>query len=173
MKVLHEQGSFGPSAALRAGGDARTAIAGEERLAPGTSALAAVETRRGVLRRVMLGVAGLGLVGITAGCGADGADEGGDGDRSDADAPVTGVSEVAVRDDYFEPAAIEVPAGTTVTWRWEGKHDHNVVADDFESETQTEGSFAQTFAEPGRHEYRCTLHGGMRGEVVVTGGDRS
>ncbi len=65
---------------------------------------------------------------------------------------------------------IEVRAGTTVTWRWDGDHPHNVVGDDFESEIQTEGTFAHAFAALGRYDYRCTLHGGMRGAVVVTEG---
>jgi plastocyanin len=82
--------------------------------------------------------------------------------------PVAGVTEVAVRDNEFAPAAIEVPVGTTVTWRWEGEEEHNVVGDGFESPVQTEGEFAQTFAEPGTYDYRCTLHVFMRGEVVVT-----
>jgi plastocyanin len=83
--------------------------------------------------------------------------------------PVAGVTEVAVRDNEFAPAAIEVPVGTTVTWRWEGEEEHNVVGDGFESPVQTEGEFAQTFAEPGTYDYRCTLHSGMEGRVVVTG----
>lgn len=86
----------------------------------------------------------------------------------DLGTPVTGVSEVAVQDDQFAPAAIQVPAGTTVTWQWEGEEDHNVVGDTFESPTQTEGIFTQTFDEPGTHAYECTLHLFMRGEVVVT-----
>lgn len=85
----------------------------------------------------------------------------------DPGAAVAGVSEVAVRDQLFAPAAIEVPTDTTVTWRWEGEQDHNVVGDGFESQVQTEGEFAQTFAEPGTYAYRCTLHFFMRGEVVV------
>lgn len=137
--------------------------------ASGLLALSTAVTRRDFLRRAALGVAGLGLVGLVAGCGSNAAGDGDDRGRSDADPPVTCVTEVAVRDNHFEPAVIEVPVGTTVTWRWDGKNSHNVVADDFESETQTEGTFAHAFAEPGRHNYRCTLHGGMRGEVVVTG----
>jgi plastocyanin len=112
-----------------------------------------------LLRRSALGVAGLGLIGLVTGCGS--------GDGGDDEAPVTGLIEVAVRDNDFEPAAIEVPVGTTVTWRWDGDNAHNVVGDDFESETQTSGTFAHAFAAPGRYDYRCTLHGGMRGEVVV------
>ena len=82
--------------------------------------------------------------------------------------PVSGVTEVAVRDDEFAPPAIEVPAGTTVTWRWDGEDEHNVVGDGFESPVQTAGEFAHAFSEPGTYDYRCTLHFFMRGEVVVT-----
>ncbi len=87
---------------------------------------------------------------------------------SDPGPPVTGTTTVAVRDNRFAPAAIGVPAGTTVTWEWEGDNDHNVVGDNFESAVQEEGQFTHTFAAPGTYDYRCTLHGGMTGEVVVT-----
>jgi plastocyanin len=82
--------------------------------------------------------------------------------------PVSGVTDVVVSNNEFEPAAIEVPLGTTVTWRWQGEEKHNVVADGFESPTQTTGVFAHTFAETGTFAYECTLHYFMRGEVVVT-----
>ena len=85
----------------------------------------------------------------------------------DPGAPVAGVTDVAVRDDRFAPAAIEVPAGTTVTWRWEGEEEHNVVGDGFQSANQVDGEFAHTFAALGTYAYHCTLHFFMRGEVVV------
>jgi plastocyanin len=86
-----------------------------------------------------------------------------------ASGAVSGVTAVAVRDNFFEPAAIEVPAGTTVTWNWAGNTHHNVVGDAFESPVQESGDFSYTFNTPGTHDYECTLHGGMRGQVVVTG----
>lgn len=86
----------------------------------------------------------------------------------DPGAPVSGVTEVAIRAQDFDPPAIEVPAGTTVTWRWASNELHNVVADDFASPNQTDGTFTQTFAAPGTYDYRCTLHFFMRGQVVVT-----
>lgn len=92
------------------------------------------------------------------------------GGQSDPGPPVAGVTEVAVGDNFFAPVAIEVPAGTTVTWTWDGNNDHNVVGDGFESPVQIQGGFAHTFSAPGTYDYRCTLHGGMRGEVVVTNG---
>ena len=167
MKTLRADKPWGSAAGRAAAQHGATGREQADRVPRTAWGLTTVETRRGVLRRAMLGVAGLGLAGLAAVCGADGADDGDDRGRSDA--PVTGVTEVAVRDNYFEPAAIEVPVGAMVTWRWDGDNPHNVVGDGFESEIQTEGTFAHVFAEPGRHEYRCTLHGGMRGEVVVTG----
>ncbi|MDQ3442960.1 MAG: cupredoxin domain-containing protein [Chloroflexota bacterium] len=88
--------------------------------------------------------------------------------RLDPGTPVVGVSQIAVQDDQFAPAAIEVPAGTTVSWEWDGIEEHNVVGDGFESSAQVEGDFSHTFNEPGTHAYECTLHFFMRGEVVVT-----
>ena len=86
----------------------------------------------------------------------------------DGDDPVTGVTEVTVDDNEFEPDAIEVPVGTTVTWRWSGDAEHNVVGDGFESPVQEEGDFSYAFTDSGTFDYRCTLHPLMRGEVVVT-----
>lgn len=88
--------------------------------------------------------------------------------RLDPGTPVVGVSQIAVQDDQFAPAAIEVPAGTTVSWEWDGIEEHNVVGGGFESPVQVEGDFSHTFNEPGTHAYECTLHFFMRGEVVVT-----
>ncbi|CAA9548091.1 MAG: hypothetical protein AVDCRST_MAG70-687 [uncultured Thermomicrobiales bacterium] len=85
--------------------------------------------------------------------------------------PVDGVTEVAVRDNEFGPAAVEIPAGTTLAWRWEGEEEHNVIGEGFESPNQVTGEFAHTFADPGTYAYRCTLHYFMRGEVVVSDGD--
>lgn len=88
-------------------------------------------------------------------------------DLLDPGEAVAGVTEVTLRDNAFSPAAIAVPPGTTVTWRWDDVEAHNVVGDGFESPVQTEGEFAHPFAEPGTYPYRCTLHFLMRGEVVV------
>jgi len=85
----------------------------------------------------------------------------------DPGAPVAGVTDVALRDNEFAPAAIEVPIGTTVTWTWDDAEEHNVVGDGFASPVQTDGQFAHAFDRPGTYAYRCTLHFLMRGEVVV------
>lgn len=75
----------------------------------------------------------------------------------------------------FEPAAIEVNAGTTVVWEWTGQGGaHNVVARDgpFESELTDDEAFTYeyTFSDEGEYRYVCTPHEtlGMKGIVVVS-----
>jgi plastocyanin len=91
------------------------------------------------------------------------------GPSLDEVAPATGVSTVAVRDNTFAPRVIEVAAGTEVTWDWiEARRAHNVIGDGFASDVLAEGEFRHTFDSPGTFEYLCSLHGGMRGRVIVT-----
>ena len=92
---------------------------------------------------------------VLAGCGGGGGGGGAD----------------AAKDNRFTPAAIQVPAGSTVTWRFEdGFVPHDVKADAFTSgDPQRKGTFAHTFDRPGTYPYRCTVHDGMTGRVVVTG----
>ncbi|MCO5221843.1 MAG: plastocyanin/azurin family copper-binding protein [Thermomicrobiales bacterium] len=82
--------------------------------------------------------------------------------------PVSGVTDVAVRDNTFSPDSIEIEPGTTVTWTWEGKSDHNVYGDGLESPIQKTGTYAYTFDDSGQYDYECTLHPGMKGRVIVT-----
>ncbi|MFB6185088.1 MAG: halocyanin domain-containing protein [Haloarculaceae archaeon] len=75
----------------------------------------------------------------------------------------------------FDPPAVRVSPGTTVTWQWSGKGGtHNVVATDgtFDSgapagEAGTEFAFA--FDDGGAYPYYCVPHKslGMKGIVVV------
>jgi plastocyanin len=101
---------------------------------------------------------------VLAGCG------GGGGDAGAGAAPVTGVTEVGAEDNHFSPAAIQVPAGTTVTWEFNDRFvPHDVTADGWRSgDPQRGGSYAHTFDQPGTYPYRCTVHDGMTGRVVVT-----
>ena len=79
-------------------------------------------------------------------------------------------TEVSVVDNAYEPIAIEVPIGEPVTWTWEGSARHDVVGEGFGSELQTDGSFTRSFDQVGLVEYRCTIHGGMRGVIRVVEG---
>jgi len=76
---------------------------------------------------------------------------------------------VVIEDLAFEPEALEVEAGDTVTWTWnDGTVSHDVKGDDFQSEVISEGTFQQRFDEPGTYDYVCTLHPNMTGTIEVT-----
>jgi plastocyanin len=78
---------------------------------------------------------------------------------------------VSIIDLAFEPAALEVGAGATVTWTNDDSIPHTVTAreGDFNSGVlQSGGSFSQTFSEPGTFEYFCAIHPSMTGTVTVT-----
>jgi len=83
------------------------------------------------------------------------------------------VVEIAMVDDRFEPNAIEVAAGTTVTWVNKGGDWHSVAAYDGSFESR-KLAFGETFSvrldTPGLYQYICKHHGlqGMMGRVVVT-----
>lgn len=72
----------------------------------------------------------------------------------------------------FAPAAIRVQPGTTVTWKWSGSGNHNVVAKDdlFDSgDPEEQASFKYTFDAAGTTLYYCDPHrsAGMKGAVIV------
>jgi plastocyanin len=82
--------------------------------------------------------------------------------------PVVDTERVVAKDMAFTPIAVQVPAGTTVTWSFEdGNVSHNIKGDGFESRTLSKGTFRHRFARPGTFDYVCTLHTGMTGRVVV------
>lgn len=100
-----------------------------------------------------------------------------DGDLTD----LTGESSVTVKVGAegngayyaFEPAAVKISTGTTITWEWTGKGSlHNVVEQDgaFDSgQPQQTGTFEHAFSEAGTFLYLCEPHEtqGMKGAVVV------
>lgn len=86
--------------------------------------------------------------------------------------PETSVDTVKVIDNDFEPRVIEVAEGTEITWTWdEAGRPHDVSGDGFSSEVMETGAFSFVFDDTGTFDYRCTLHNGMTGRVVVTPAD--
>jgi plastocyanin len=89
-----------------------------------------------------------------------------------ADGPAVRASEVVVEDQEFNAPAIEVDAGTTVTWTFQDDDGgefvaHNVVFDHFRSPDTTQGVYEHRFDEPGTYRYHCDLHFLMNGRVDV------
>ena len=104
------------------------------------------------MRRVLLIVAGLALVGVIAVLlGPSGG----------------GTCESTYRvvenlDDFFSPSIIRVEVGTEVDWENTGRNPHTVTADDgsFDSGVLENGDeFEHTFDTPGVFPFTCILHG--------------
>jgi plastocyanin len=77
---------------------------------------------------------------------------------------------VSIASFSFQPAALTVSAGTTVTWTNNDSAGHTVTADDgsFKSDTLAKGAtFSQTFDTPGTFAYHCSIHPSMTGTVTV------
>jgi plastocyanin len=101
-----------------------------------------------------------GLVVAAAGCGGD-----------DEDATPVATTDVAMAKSYkFEPKAIRVAAGDTVTWTNDDNFTHTVKVDGQEDHKVGRGdSVSITFSKPGTYHYVCTLHRkDMDGTVTVT-----
>jgi plastocyanin len=83
---------------------------------------------------------------------------------------------VKIVDFAFNPGALTVAKGTSVTWTNTGSVGHTVTADDasFDSSngsaaTIAVGStFSHTFAAAGTFAYHCKVHASMHGSVTVT-----
>ena len=71
----------------------------------------------------------------------------------------------------FEPAQVEIPAGTTVTWINKTDTAHTITGDVLAFEDSgplaLDDSFSQVFNDPGIFTYHCSPHPFMIGTVVV------
>jgi plastocyanin len=102
------------------------------------------------------------IIVLLAGCAAQ---------PSAAAAPVE-TAEVSMPPSYrFDPPAIQVPAGSTVTWRNTDNFTHSVsvAGGAFPFLNLSPGqSGAITFDQPGAYSYTCTYHAqDMQGTVIV------
>jgi plastocyanin len=78
---------------------------------------------------------------------------------------------VTLRVQSFDPDAVDIAAGGSVTWtNNSGGTLHNVTFATISAnniQAHTAGSSTRTFANPGTYAYQCTLHPGMTGMVTV------
>jgi plastocyanin len=109
-------------------------------------------------RTIVPSLAVLCAVVAAAGCGSD-----------TPSAPVA-TTHVSMAKSYrFEPGAIAIRAGQTVTWTNDDNFTHTVRVDGQDDHEVGRGkSVSITFDRPGTYHYVCTLHSrDMDGEVVV------
>lgn len=149
------------------------------------------DTPAGVSRRRLLtatGAAGLAAVAPAAAAGRAAAQEDGYGDWFGDVSNFDGTEDMRDRDavtvevgpngnNVYEPAAVRVSPGTTVTWEW-AQGSHNVAVESApdgadwsgdDSIETPEYTHEHTFEEAGVYLYFCTPHRslGMKGAVVV------
>jgi len=96
---------------------------------------------------------------------------GGSGCASSAAAPVKTAAVTLPRSYRFDPASIEVRAGTTVTWTNADNFTHSVqVTGTGDTHVMKPGETASiVFERPGTYAYLCTFHAqNMKGTVTVT-----
>jgi plastocyanin len=77
---------------------------------------------------------------------------------------------VSIASFSFQPAALSVSVGTTVTWTNNDSASHTVTADDgsFTSGTLGNGgTFSQSFATAGTFAYHCAIHPSMTATITV------
>jgi len=126
--------------------------------------------------RLRVAALGFGLAAVLAGCGGQA--------RAQSAAPTAmapmpaatvgppvATSAVAIRNFAFNPPAIAVPVGATVTWTNDDIEQHTATADDksFDSDVINNGKgYSFTFSKVGTFRYSCLIHPDMRGQVIVT-----
>lgn len=87
---------------------------------------------------------------------------GGGGGAGPDSAGALDTASVIIFDNGYNPTAVTVATGGTVTWVWTGNNTHGVTFDDGSitpSTVQTVGTFAVRFPRSGIFSFFCTVHG--------------
>ncbi len=129
---------------------------------------------RGTLRGLMaMAFLAMAVAGPAACGGDDDTPAGPPPTATKAGAVPSNLTTVHVRDNRFTPLGLQVPAGTRVTWQFEGTTGHSVTGvyngESVDSGVLTGGNFEFVFDEGGTtFEYTCSVHGAaMAGTVTV------
>jgi amicyanin len=85
-------------------------------------------------------------------------------------APAAAATKVSITNFAFDPAALTVKSGSTVTWTNNDVVAHTVTFTDVaNSPILNRGNkFSRTFSQAGTYSYICSIHPFMHGTVVVT-----
>jgi plastocyanin len=82
-------------------------------------------------------------------------------------------TEISMTGTSFVPSSITITKGSAVTWKNDDTSTHNVLGikgpKGLQSASMPPGAaYTYTFMNVGTYQYRCTLHKGMTGEIIVT-----
>jgi plastocyanin len=88
-----------------------------------------------------------------------------------AQTPAAAAVAVGIDNFTFNPPALTVKAGTTVTWTNKDDIPHGIAATNNafkrSQALDTDDSFSFTFTTPGTYQYFCYIHPHMTGTIVV------
>ena len=109
-------------------------------------------------RLIALAAGSLATLVVAAGCGG-----------SESTEPVATTEVTMVKSYRFDPKAVEIQAGQSVTWTNDDNFTHTVKVDGQDDHKVDRGdSVSITFPKAGTYHYVCTLHSkDMDGQVVV------
>lgn len=123
------------------------------------------------LHRLAL-VGSLALLPLLGACGGDDApDTNATSETTVASAAAATSDAVTVKDFAFNPKAVTVKAGTTVTWTNKDGFEHSVRIDSLDVDGDnfgTDATFTHQFDKAGTFPYICGVHNSMTGSVIVT-----
>ena len=141
-----------PAATFTSSNDARATVSGSGAVtgvSVGTATITASVTHQGTTRT------GTSAITVTA-----------------ADGPPPATANVAATvNSTFNPDSVRIATGGTVTWNFSSL-DHNVVFNNVAGKpadipTSVNTAVGRTFTTAGSFPYRCTIHAGMDGKVLV------
>jgi YVTN family beta-propeller protein len=87
-------------------------------------------------------------------------------------APAAGTTDASITDFAFNPAALTVASGQSITWTNMDPDEHTTTSDSpgWDSGPLPQGtSFTTTLNAPGTYLYHCNIHPFMHGTVIVAG----
>jgi plastocyanin len=115
------------------------------------------------VRRVTLGLLAVMAMAVLVGCS---------GEAAATPSPVATTTVGLPKSYRFDPPAIEVSVGATVTWTNHDDFTHNVTFEGEPGLTMKPGeSVTRAFPSAGTFAYQCSLHPrDMQGSVTVVGG---
>jgi plastocyanin len=75
---------------------------------------------------------------------------------------------ISIKNFAFNPATLEISAGTTVKWTNDDSVPHALTSENFKSGTLNNGdSYEFRFVTPGIYDYSCSIHPSMKGKITV------
>lgn len=85
--------------------------------------------------------------------------------------PGSNFYDVTIQSFSFQPETLTIKVNDTVTWVNEGSMEHTITSDTGEEVNSlslgNRDTYVHTFETAGTYEYHCSIHGSMKGTVIV------